>query len=108
MRAFLMCAISTALLISAGIPSPAFSKMKKAPSASPVPRSEAASEMDQALGEFKTAAERLGKSMGKAADENTADARLKIMKTMNGAIQELSHTMNRAAQKIESNSGDKK
>jgi hypothetical protein len=68
------------------------------------PPSAASAELDKAFAEFKAAADRLGKSMAKAANENTVEARQKIMHTMSGAVRELGQTMNQASQKLESKS----
>jgi hypothetical protein len=70
--------------------------------------SETGDDLDRAFGEFKTSAERLGKSLAKAADEDTAGARKKIAKTMNGAILELSRAMDKASERFESSRPEKK
>ncbi len=95
---FRLTLLASVLLLAFGSAS---AKMKKPVQASPKPT--AATEVDDALSEFKAAAERLGKSMAKAADEDTAEARAKILKTMNGAIRELSRSMNRASEHFEAN-----
>jgi ElaB/YqjD/DUF883 family membrane-anchored ribosome-binding protein len=73
------------------------------PTPSPAAKASGApvSDLDRSFDEFKAAAERLGKAMGKAADSNTVEVREKVMKTMSGVMVQLSHTLNDTAKKIE-------
>jgi ElaB/YqjD/DUF883 family membrane-anchored ribosome-binding protein len=86
----------TAIVLS----SPLYADRDKSPTTAPSPSTEKEADLEHALAEFKAAAERLGKSMAQAAENGSTEARNKVTKTMNKAILELSHSMDKAAQKI--------
>lgn len=65
------------------------------------------SDLDRAARDFSDSAEKLGKAIGKAVDENTTTAQVQLKKTMSQMLKDLSKAMNEATQKIQAQSKQK-
>jgi hypothetical protein len=72
----------------------------KSPPAKPSPSPKQQAELDHAVSEFENAADQLGKALSHAADENTTQARKKMIEISSSVLKQLSDAMNQAAKEI--------